>query len=98
MAGRTPISEIRGFGGPKRKSLSESRKTEAKMSQDISPAEIQLCLAAKNIRKPSFTKDELRTFGEMAFRDGLQDWNESLASFCKRGLLHVDEDHYSLSP
>jgi 2-polyprenyl-3-methyl-5-hydroxy-6-metoxy-1,4-benzoquinol methylase len=68
------------------------------MSQDISPAEIQLCLAAKNIRKPSFSNAELRDFGEMVFRDDLRDWNEPLQSFCKQGFLQTEEDRYRLTP
>jgi len=68
------------------------------MSQDISPAEIQLCLAAKNIRTPSFSNAELRAFGEMVFHNDLQDWKEPLQSFCQRGLLQTEEDRYRLTP
>lgn len=47
------------------------------MSKQISKAEIQLCLVAKNIRKPSFTSDDLLAFGQMAFKDELEDWSDA---------------------
>ena len=68
------------------------------MSQEISKPEIQLCLAAKNIRKPSFTKDDLVGFGQMAFKDELEDWSAAFDSFCQRNLFRVVGDHYSLTP
>src|SRR5262245_14316543 len=69
-----------------------------KMSQEISKAEVQLCLSVKNIRKPSFTKDDLLGFGQMAFKDELEDWSAAFDSFCRRNLLHPDGDQYSLTP
>jgi len=69
-----------------------------KMSQEISKAEVQLCLSVKNIRKPSFTKDDLLGFGQMAFKDELEDWSAAFDSFCRRNLLHADGDQYSLTP
>lgn len=67
------------------------------MSQEISKAEIQLCVAAKNIRKPTFTADDLRAFGQMAFKDDLLDWNEALETFRQRNLLHEEEGRFSLT-
>lgn len=67
------------------------------MSQPISTAEIQLCMAAKNIRKPSFTNDDLRAFGQMAFKDELQDWTDALASFPQRNLFHNEDGRFSLT-
>src|SRR4030095_13078634 len=68
------------------------------MSQEISKAEVQLCLAAKNIRKPSFTKDDLLGFGQMAFKEELEDWSAAFDSFCRQNLFRADGDHYSLTP
>jgi 2-polyprenyl-3-methyl-5-hydroxy-6-metoxy-1,4-benzoquinol methylase len=68
------------------------------MSQEISKAEVQLCLSAKNIHKPSFTKDDLMGFGRMAFKDELEDWSAAFDSFCQRDLLKSDGDHFSLTP
>ena len=38
-------------------------------------------MAAKNIRKPSFTNIDLRTFGEMAFKDGHLQSGSTVAIF-----------------
>lgn len=51
------------------------------MNLNISKAEFQLCIATKNIGKLSFTIDDLREFGELAFRDKLEDWSQALALF-----------------
>src|SRR5262249_9014352 len=67
------------------------------MSQEISKDEIKLCLAAKNIRKPSFTKDDLLGFGQMAFKDELEDWSSAFDSFCRQNHIRADGDHYSLT-
>ncbi|HKQ75135.1 MAG TPA: class I SAM-dependent methyltransferase [Blastocatellia bacterium] len=67
------------------------------MSQEISKAEVQLCLSVKNIRKPSFTRDDLLGFGQMAFKDELDDWSAAFDSFCQRNLIHSDGDHFSLT-
>lgn len=67
------------------------------MNREISKAEVQLCLVAKNIRKPSFTSDDLLAFGQMAFKDELEDWSDALESFRRRNFFHVDGDRYSLT-
>src|SRR5262245_54998036 len=69
-----------------------------KMSQEMSRAEVQHSLSVNNIRKPSFTKDDLLGFGQMAFQDELEDWSSAFDSFCRRNLLHADGDQYSLTP
>jgi 2-polyprenyl-3-methyl-5-hydroxy-6-metoxy-1,4-benzoquinol methylase len=69
-----------------------------KLSQEIAKAEVQLCLSVKNIRKPSFTRDDLLGFGQMAFKDELEDWSAAFDSFCQRNLLHSDGEHFSLTP
>jgi 2-polyprenyl-3-methyl-5-hydroxy-6-metoxy-1,4-benzoquinol methylase len=60
-------------------------------------AEIQLCLAAKNIRKTAFTSDQLRAFGEMAFKDELEDWGDAISSFCQENVFRLEGDQYSLT-
>lgn len=67
------------------------------MIRECSKSEVQLCLAAKNIRKPSFTKDDLHTFGEMAFQNELQDWSAILESFCRLNFLRADGTTYTLT-
>lgn len=68
------------------------------MSLEISKAEVQLCLAAKNIRKPSFTKDDLVGFGQMAFKDELEDWSAAFDSFCQHNFIRAEGDLYSQTP
>src|SRR5262245_19306691 len=46
------------------------------MYLDISKAEGQLCAATLNI--------DLRKYGELTFRDNLEDWSEALQSFIQR--------------
>jgi cyclopropane fatty-acyl-phospholipid synthase-like methyltransferase len=54
-------------------------------------------MAAKNIRKPSFTNDDLRAFGEMAFKNELEDWADVLESLCQRNIFRADGAGYSLT-
>jgi 2-polyprenyl-3-methyl-5-hydroxy-6-metoxy-1,4-benzoquinol methylase len=65
-----------------------------RMASAITKAELQLCIAVKNIRKPACTCEDLRAFGEMAFKEELADWSEAVASFCERGFLRAEEGHY----
>lgn len=67
------------------------------MSEPLPQAEVQLCLSAKNIRKPSFTNDELRGFGEMVFKDRLEDWAESLERLCRQGVFRRAGERYALT-
>jgi len=62
-----------------------------------SKAEVQLCMATKNMSEPSFTIDDLRKFGELAFRDKLEDWSEALQSFIQQDFIRADEGRYSLT-
>jgi hypothetical protein len=67
------------------------------MYQDITKAESQLCMAILNMSEPSFTIDDLRKFGELTFRDKLEDWSEALQSFSHRDFIRADEGRYSLT-
>lgn len=67
------------------------------MREEISKAEIQLCVAAKNIRKSTFTVDDLCAFGQMVFRDDLLDWSEALKTFSHLNLLCQEEGRFSLT-
>jgi hypothetical protein len=49
------------------------------MYQDITKAELQLCMATLN------------TYGELTFGDNLEDWSEALQSFIQRDFIRADE-------
>jgi hypothetical protein len=67
------------------------------MYLDISKAEVQLCIATKNMTEPSFTIDDLRKFGELAFRDKLEDWSKALQAFGQQNFIRADEGQYRLT-
>ena len=67
------------------------------MYLDISKAECQLCMATLNMSEPSFTIDDLRKFGELTFRDKLENWSEALQSFSQQDFIRADEGRYSLT-
>lgn len=72
-------------------------QTGCKMSEAISKAEVQLCMAAKNIRQPTFSQDALRGFGELAFKDELQDWSKEFERLLALKVFRADGDKYSLT-
>jgi len=45
----------------------------------------------------SFTIDDLRKYGELTFRDKLEDWSEALQSFIQQDFIRADEGRYSLT-
>jgi hypothetical protein len=67
------------------------------MYLDISKAEVQLCVATLNMSEPSFTIDDLRKFGELTFKDKLEDWSNVLQLFSQQNFIRVDEGRYSLT-
>lgn len=67
------------------------------MGEDISKAEIQLCVTAKNIRRPSFTANELRAFGAVIFKDALEDWASAFERLCQLNAFRREGEHYSLT-
>jgi hypothetical protein len=67
------------------------------MYMDISKAELQVCIATKNMSEPSFTIIDLRKFGELAFRGKLADWSKPLQSFSRQNFIRADEGRYSLT-
>jgi cyclopropane fatty-acyl-phospholipid synthase-like methyltransferase len=64
------------------------------MPPAITKAELQLCIAVRNIRKPAYTYEDLRAFGEMAFKDELADWQVAFASFRDRDFVRAEAEHY----
>jgi hypothetical protein len=62
-----------------------------------SKAEVQLCMALLNMSEPSFTIDDLQKFGELIFKDKLEDWSEALQSFSQQDFIRADEGRYSLT-
>jgi len=48
-------------------------------------------------RESSATIDDLRKFGELTFRDKLEDWSEALQSFIQQDFIRADEGRYSLT-
>jgi 2-polyprenyl-3-methyl-5-hydroxy-6-metoxy-1,4-benzoquinol methylase len=67
------------------------------MSDEKSRAEVQLCVTAKNLRKPSFTKEDLRGFGEVIFKDELQDWSDELNRLTVQNIFRVEGESYALT-
>jgi hypothetical protein len=67
------------------------------MNLDIFKAEVQLCIAIKSISKQSFTIDDLREFGALAFREKLEDWSKALQSFSQQNVIRADEGRCSLT-
>jgi hypothetical protein len=67
------------------------------MYPEISKAEVQLCMATLNMSEPSFTIDDLRKYGELTFKDKLEDWSEALQSFIQQNFIRADEGRYSLT-
>ena len=59
--------------------------------------EVQLCIAIKSIGKQSFTIDDLREFGALAFREKLEDWSKALQSFSQQNFFRADEGRYGLT-
>jgi 2-polyprenyl-3-methyl-5-hydroxy-6-metoxy-1,4-benzoquinol methylase len=67
------------------------------MSEPIPQAEVQLCLSAKNYRKPAFVYAELRGFGEMVFKDQLEDWADAWQRLCQQGVFGHEGEKYALT-
>jgi ubiquinone/menaquinone biosynthesis C-methylase UbiE len=67
------------------------------MSAPVPQAEVQLCLAAKNIRQPSFTLEALRGFGELVFKEQLVEWAEDFERLCQQGVFRRDGERYALT-
>jgi ubiquinone/menaquinone biosynthesis C-methylase UbiE len=69
------------------------------MGKEISTAEVQLCVASKNIPQRPFTHDQLRAFGALAFKEKLvEDWSNEFARLYGAGLFGAEGDRFSLTP
>ncbi len=67
------------------------------MNEAISTAAVQLCMAVKNIHKPRFSQDELRAFGELMFKDELQDWAPAFERLLDRNIFSAEGEVYLLT-
>src|SRR5437868_6684080 len=67
------------------------------MSDDLSKAGVQLCMAAKNVRKSPFTGDDLRAFGELAFKEDLEDWSKEFEQLMALNFFQKENDGYVLT-
>src|ERR1051325_8867672 len=67
------------------------------MSKDLTKAEVQLCMAVKNARKSPFTQDDLRVFGDLAFKDDLQDWSTEFDQLRNLSIFRMEGDGYVLT-
>lgn len=67
------------------------------MGSEISRAELQLCMAVKNIQKPLFTEDDLRAFGAMAFKDALEDWSVDFERLCGLDVFRAEGENYRIT-
>ena len=51
----------------------------------------------QNYRKPAFVYDELRGFGEMVFKDWLEDWAKPWQRLCQQDVVRSEGEKYALT-
>lgn len=67
------------------------------MDDGISNAEVQLCMALKNIRKTPFDREDLIAFGELAFKNDLQNWTSEFERFIQQCFIQPQDNGFTLT-